>query len=196
MVETNEHNPLGTGWIDPEATDHTQPVRAPSLEDPSEPVTDPYASLTPQNLGPIPPAWLPRRPLGGTYDEGWLLAVWPNWPADYDFAYHLSSPEGLRWPEFFEGRERVTLLNLLPGGGAARLTLPGEHIEARFVGPGRSRASRMSRWMNLDTVFLDIAASAPEERRVNLVWRLPFKPDAFERVELGVHSHEEWEAAR
>ncbi len=181
QIEANEHNPLGVGWIDAEATDHTQPVPAPRIEDPARPVADPYEELPPCGLTPIPPAWLPRRPLGGTYDAHWLDAVWPNWPADYDFAYHLSSPEGMRWPGFFGGRERVWLHNLLPGGGDVPVTLPGVAVEATLVG---ARGRRESRLMNLDTVFLDLAPEPLQGRRLYLVWRLRFEPDAFQRIEL------------
>ncbi|MGE0791089.1 MAG: DUF2169 domain-containing protein [Sandaracinaceae bacterium] len=181
-IETDEHNPLGVGWIDRDATDHTRAAPAPRIEDPARPVSDPYERLPPCGLAPIPPAWLPRRPLGGTYDAAWRENVWPKWPADYDFAYHLSSPEGLRWPRFFGGRERVWLRNLLPGGGDVPVTLPGLAIEARFVGAGTRSETRL---MNLDTIFLDLAPKPPDARRLFLVWRIRFPKGVFQRIELG-----------
>ena len=187
LIDANEHNPLGVGWIDEETTNCVHPVPAPRIEDPDHPVSDPYEELVPQGLAPIPPAWLPRRPLGGTYDANWVENVWPNWPADYDFAYHLSSPQGMRWPSFFSGRERLWLRNLLPGGGEVALTLPGVGVEARFVEPHGGRDSRR---MSLDTVFLDLAVEPPEPRRVYLSWRTRFEPGKFERVELGVIEEE------
>lgn len=181
ILETNEHNPLGVGWIDEEATDHTQPVPAPRIEDIEKPVSEPYETLTPEGLGPIPPAWLPRRPLGGTYDQNWIDNVWPNWPADYDFAYHLSAHPALRWPVFFTGRERIWLRNLLPGGGEVQIQLPGIGVEAKMM---RFDGIEEARRMNLDTVFLDIASDNEEERFVCLVWRTRFEPDTYRRVSL------------
>jgi hypothetical protein len=183
VVEANEHNPLGVGWIDREATDHTRPVPAPRIEDPGKRLSDPYEVLSPQGFGPIPPAWLPRRPLGGTYDRRWKETVWPNWPADYDFAYHQSAPPDLRRPGFFTGRERISLVNLLPGGGERQFALPGIAVEARFVRPDRSGEARR---LSLDTIFVDIAAEHREDRHVLLVWRTRFEPDVFSRVELSL----------
>ena len=183
VVLANPYNPLGVGWIDAELTDHTKPVRAPQIEDPARPVSDPYESLPPQGLGPIPPAWLPRRPLGGTYDQRWIDEVWPHWPSDYDFAYHLSAPADLRIHGFFTGRERISLVNLLPGVGELQVALPGVAVEARFVRRDRSREVRR---MDLDTIFLDLAADPWEDRHVFLVWRTRFEPDVFSDVGLGV----------
>lgn len=86
--ERERRNPIGRGLIDPEWTDHTEPQPAPRIETVDEPIVDPYRRYAPQNLGPIPPAWHPRLPKGGTYDQHWIDHVWPNWAADYDFAYN------------------------------------------------------------------------------------------------------------
>lgn len=183
VVDANEYNPLGVGWIDREHTDHTALVTAPQLEDPSHPVTDPYEALAPYGMGPIPPAWLPRRPLGGTYDQRWIDEVWPHWPADYDFAYHQSAPPGLRWSGFFSGDERVTLVNMIPGVERFELALPAMALDATFARPDDTRARVR---MNLDTVFFDIAGESADDRRVFLTWRARFEPDVFERVELDI----------
>ena len=68
-IEVDHHNPIGRGWLDPDATARDQPVPAPQIEAPDEPIISPYQAYKPQGVGPIPPAWLPRRPLGGTYDD-------------------------------------------------------------------------------------------------------------------------------
>lgn len=51
---------------------------APRIEALGAPVKDPYAPHSPETLGPIPPAWHPRLPKGGTYDDHWQDHVWPN----------------------------------------------------------------------------------------------------------------------
>lgn len=181
VVDANHFNPIGRGWIDPEWTDHTRPVPAPQIEAVDRPVGDPYEVLLPQGLGPIPPAWLPRRTLGGTYDQHWKDHVWPNWPADYDFAYHNSANPGLLWPGFFDGVERITLLNLVEGAEEVRLRLPGSTIRADLLRPDGARDRRT---MDLDTVFLDIGAPDPDDHRVFLCWRIQFEPDVFSEVAL------------
>ncbi len=91
IYDTDHHNPLGCGKLNSEWSDHTKSVAAPQIESPDDPIKEPYKNYRPQNFGPIPPAWLPRRPLGGTYDEHWQDNVWPAWPTDYSFAYHNSA---------------------------------------------------------------------------------------------------------
>jgi hypothetical protein len=181
IVEANQYNPIGIGWIDAEWSDHSRPAAAPQIEDSARPVSDPYETLPPQNLGPIPPVWLPRRPLGGTFDQAWIDTVWPNWPADYDFAYHNSAHPDLIWPEFFSGLERFTLSNLLPGVDHYEFRLPGSCIEAKLIRAGGAHDIER---MNLDTVFLDIAADEWADRHVFLSWRLRFAPNIYSEIEF------------
>ena len=181
IVRANHYNPLGRGWIDPEWTDHTSPVLAPQIEAAGHPVVEPHEALPPQGLGPIPPAWLPRRPLGGTYDQAWKDEVWPGWPIDYDFAYHNSAHPDLHWPGFFDGMERLTLLNLIPGQERATICLPGSMVQAKLIRTDRTSERQV---MNLDTIFLDIAAPDPADHRVYLSWRLRFEADTFTGIEL------------
>jgi hypothetical protein len=169
VLDTDERNPLGCGKIDPQWTDHTRPVRAPQIEGRVETINVPYQRYSPQSLGPIPPAWLPRRPLGGTYDQNWIDTVWPAWPSDYDFAYHNSAHP--------EGHERVSLLGLADWARIVAFDLPAEEVFIDFV--TQEGAAERKR-MNLDTVFLDIAAPSRRDWRVYLSWRVNFEPDLYE----------------
>lgn len=179
IMDTDERNPLGRGWIDREFTDHTAPQAAPQIELASDPITDPYHSYAPQSLGPIPPAWLPRLPLGGTFDDEWQKNVWPNWPKDYSFAYHNSAHPDLICPEYLKGNERIHLLNLFVDALELRLDLPGDRMKGDFV---REDGSMEHKDMNLDTVFLDIAAPKRRDARVFLSWRVNFPPNQFEKA--------------
>ncbi len=176
VVAAFEHNPLGRGWIDDEWTDHTQPIPAPQVESLDDPVIVPGKVYSPQGLGPIPPAWLPRRPLGGTYDQNWIDNIWPNWPPDYDFAYHNSAHPDLVAPGFLRGTERIILTGLSPAGRESMLHLPGEDLAVDFE---TQDGETVRKAMNLDTVFLDIAEPEQRERRVFLSWRVTFEPDRF-----------------
>jgi len=179
IIDDNARNPLGRGWIDREFTDHTVPQPAPQIELASDPVIDPYHGYTPQSLGPIPCAWEPRLPLGGTLDDDWEKNVWPNWPKDYSFAYHNSAHPDLICSDYLKGDERIRLLNLCAGSRELRLDLPGDRMSIDFV---REDGSLERKQMNLDTVFLDIAAPARRDCHVFLTWRVNFAPGQFAKA--------------
>jgi hypothetical protein len=180
-AQSSHDNPLGRGWIDKEWTDHTAPVPAPQIEDAREPISEPYKAYPPQSLGPIPPAWLPRRALGGTYDRNWKEKVWPNWPADYDFAYHNSAHPDLILPTLLKGDERITLGGFLAERQVVTFRLPGETLAVDFD----EASGLISReLMTLDTAFFDIAAPELRDWRVYLTWRVRFEPDRFTQASI------------
>ncbi|MEE8627598.1 MULTISPECIES: DUF2169 domain-containing protein [Methylobacterium] len=174
-------NPIGRGLIDPDWTDHGQARPAPQIEAEGDPVTDPGRAYPPQGLGPIPPAWEPRLPLGGTYDQHWIDHVWPNWAEDYDFAFHNSAHPDLICPGYLAGGETIVLMNLMPGEAESRLVLPDHGMVAEFV---RADGTAEAREMALDTVFLDLACARRSRARVFLTWRVNFEPGAFAAVRL------------
>ncbi|MEF2074856.1 DUF2169 family type VI secretion system accessory protein [Consotaella aegiceratis] len=179
LFDTDERNPLGRGKMDREWTDHTRHVPAPQIEDPNDPVREPFTELSPQSLGPIPPAWLPRRPRGGTYDQNWMDNIWPAWPPDYDFSYHNSAHPDLIVSPHLKGGERVTLTGLAEAAETVTLVLPQESLFVDFVrDDGRTDRQDMA----LDTVFLDIAAKRRRDWRVYLSWRVNFEPDIYSRA--------------
>ena len=172
VIEAFERNPLGCGWIDPEAPDHTRPVPAPRIEDPNDPVRDPYATYAPQGLGPTPPAWLPRRPLGGTYDQAWIDAGTSRWASDYDFEFHCSSHPDLRHADVPRGPLRIQLLNLHPVQRVWEIQLPDAALAcARGTGSDVGIVR-----MRPDTLFLDIGEAAGDDPRILQMWRMPFDP--------------------
>ena len=79
---------------------------------------------------------------------------------------------------YLKGHERVSLLGLADLGAdrdvrsATRRGLSLDFVTEEGVAE-RER-------MNLDTVFLDIAAKNPRRWRVFLSWRVNFEPDLFE----------------
>ncbi|MCG7509245.1 DUF2169 family type VI secretion system accessory protein [Mesorhizobium retamae] len=179
--DTDHRNPLGRSKIDPEWTDHTRPVPAPQIEAFNDPISDPYAKPAPQSLGPIPPAWLPRRPLGGTYDQNWKDNLWPAWPPDYDFAYHNSAHPDLTVKPWLKGSERIFLSGLAAWAKIVAFDLPGERIAIDFV---EEDGAVVSKDMVLDTVFLDIGGPNRRDWRIYLTWRVNFEPDRYERANL------------
>lgn len=181
IYDTDHRNPLGRGKIDREWTHHAMPVSAPQIESTAHEVSDPYASMVPEGFGPIPPAWLPRRPLGGTYDQAWKEKVWPAWPEDYDFAYHNSAHPDLILDPYLKGTERITLNGLSSWSDTVSFALPSERMFAVFhTEDGVPEDGEMV----LDTVFLDIAAEAREDWRIYLSWRINFMAGAFDEATL------------
>ncbi|WP_429929949.1 DUF2169 family type VI secretion system accessory protein [Agrobacterium vitis] len=179
IFDTDHYNPLGRGKINQDWTDLTKPVAAPQIEAPDDPINEPYKVYRPQGFGPIPPAWLPRRPLGGTYDQDWQDNVWPAWPADYSFAYHNSAHPDLHIKPYLRGHEQIVVTGLTAGVEELAFALPGEQMLVDFV---REDGTIEREQFVLDTVFLDIAAPRRRDWRIYLSWRVNFEPDMFEQA--------------
>lgn len=135
------------------------------------------ASRGPAGFGPIEPAWLPRRPLAGTYDAKWVDTKKPLLPDDYDPAFTLCSPADQRPPAYLRGGEPIGLLNLSPEG---TLTFELPRIEL-------SLSSRFGRRTvpheppRLATVLIE-----PDERRLSMVWQSSLRVAAPEADYLDV----------
>jgi len=167
-VTVREGNPVGCGWIDPERTDHTQPIPAPQIEWANESISDPYKVYEPACFGALMPAWMPRRALGGTYDQLWMDGQRPYWPLDYDLGYHNAAPRSLQTNGYLGGAETVMLYNLVDGFPECGVTLPETGMLAIL--------GNMTVRMNLDTLMLDIRSPYPEEWLITTTWRLPVPP--------------------
>ncbi len=181
ILDFDSRNPLGRGALHEGWSDPTTSHPAPQIEAVGDPISDPYKSYTPQSLGPIPPAWEPRLPLGGTYDDEWEENIWPNWPPDYQFAYNNSAHPDLICSDYLRGDERVTLANLIANEPTTVFDLPGDKIDLDLV---RANGDYDRREMALDTVFLDIASDKRHRRHVFLTWRANFEPATYEHIRI------------
>lgn len=171
-----EENPLGTGWIEPELTDHTKPVSAPQLEQVDVPITNYDKAYVPACLGPIMPAWLPRRHLGGTFDQNWIDTKRPSWPEDYSFAYHNAAPKAMQWPGFLRGDEIIQFNNMVAGSSEYTMKFFGTGLLACYGG--------IEQQMALDTLLLDIRSTKKEDWTISLTWRLVLPADMQESIVL------------
>jgi hypothetical protein len=181
IVDDIHCNPIGRGWLDKEWTDHTQPQRAPQIELAGDPIREPYKIYAPQSLGPIPCAWEPRLPLGGTYDQNWIDKVWPNWPEDYSLAYHNSAHPDLICADYLRGDEVIRLLGFWAEHDRFDIALPGDRLAVMLV---RSDGEQERVEMNLDTLLLDIAESEISDARVYVSWRVNFPPNVYEKAAI------------
>lgn len=180
-ILTDERNPIGRGMAHPDTHPKDQPIPAPEVLALGAALTDPFRRLEPAGFGPIPPAWLPRRPLGGTYDNDWLVNTWPHWARDYDFAFHNSAARGMKAKGFLQGNEVVRLTGLHPERAEITFHLPGDTVIAHLL--DRNEQRRMVR-LNLDTVYIDILDAAPEDCLISLTWRMAFLDANVEWLEI------------
>lgn len=151
----DDRNPIGKGFsLRPDRLIH-RPAHA--IEYPG---TNP-AKVGPAGLGPIDPAWTPRRQRGGTYDAVWERKKKPLLPDDYDELYASSAPEDQRTLQPLSGGERVELRGATPSGVFAfevpRILLA---FSTRF---GSRREDHRA---SLATIKL-----MPESMKVSFVWQ-------------------------
>ncbi len=125
----------------------------------------------PAGFGALGPAFLPRRPLAGTYDEHWLWRRRPLPPRDFDPAYFNGARRDQQIDGFLRGDEEIYLEHLQPGQDVVRTSLPGVKVRC-FVQRHTSsepddRHDEFAEVLtNLDTCIVD-----GDEGLVTLVWR-------------------------
>jgi hypothetical protein len=158
-----EENPIGRGFVNPKYLDSNQPVPAPQIESPNEPIAELGKTYRPQGLGPLARAWQPRRGMAGTFDKDWLEKRWPALPRDFSFAHYNSAHPDLIAREYFRGDEPVALEGMSPQGTLA-FCLP-RHVV--FLALGLAKGGVLPAAMPLDTVEIDAG-----RRQCSLVWRL------------------------
>lgn len=181
IVEVSHTNPVGTGWVDASLGKRPSRVAAPQILWGDEPQRDPEQVKTPAGLGAIPPAWLPRRPLGGTYDENWQKHHAPHWAPDYDFAYHNCAPAALQMAGFLHGSESLNFSNLRPDVADLTLQLPGTGLLAEVTDQdGMTQPYQMA----ADTLFVDLLPDWLGACLVAVTWRLVLPHQTVSHVGL------------
>jgi hypothetical protein len=180
----DERNPVGSGLARVPRALVGQP--APVIEDPEAPLGS--RAPAPAGFGPIPPQWMPRLALAGTYDEGWRRERMPLAPADRQPRFACAAAPGLWSPEPLRGDEVIELVGATPNG-RWRFWLPPYTPVFHSVIRGAAREHPT----HLDTLLVDADAG-----RVELTWRavvpIPNKLQAIERVrvEAAPELPEEW----
>lgn len=173
-----EYNPVGVGLLDPKYTKHKDPISAPQVEDPRDPIIDAGHHYNPQGFAPIARAWLPRRRLAGTFDERWQKARWPNLPEDFDYAHYNSAHSDLIYSGYLRGDEQIAVLGL-HHDQELTFQLPGYRMAALLrCEDGSMGAAQLA----LDTLYLDFSSAEQKEQRAHLTWRGVFPIDPPIRV--------------
>jgi hypothetical protein len=156
--EVDPRNPAGTGMLDAKYTSPLHSYGAPAIEDPADPVHDPFARPEPVGFGPLAPSWQPRLRFAGTYDDAWRQSHHPRLPGDFDYRFHQVSPSAQWQPGYLQAGAPVALGRLIQGGGRLDFAIPDEEPFAIFKWiDGREVMARMNR----DGLHIDMRGQAP-----------------------------------
>lgn len=174
-----ETNPVGCGYARRAKRDLVGTL-APNFEVTNESILRPGRNHTPAGFGPLGRSWMPRRVAAGTYGDAWKDEVFPALPADFDQAFFQCAPIDQRMP-YPEGGEKITLLNLMPGGGVHRFALP-KRLNLPLAVITRDRETLKLNPV-VDTLVIDT-----DQGTLDVVWRasLPLKRSVLEIATLGI----------
>jgi hypothetical protein len=181
ILEAYEYNPIGQGLFNQDYTLAIHPQPAPQIVAPDTLLTSPFSALKVEGFGAMPPAWLPRRAKGGTFDENWKETVWPRWPDDYDFSFHNSAHPDLILSEYLGGDEHFTLWGFDGSETTQKISLPALALNARLSSDDGTISNSA---MNLDTVVFDLADDDPADHRVFISWRVNFDHEQISGISI------------
>ncbi|WP_233165992.1 DUF2169 domain-containing protein [Archangium sp. Cb G35] len=156
-----ERNPVGQGFRGKRSASEMVGRSLPNLEDPHKLISSTSDTPEPVGVGPVAPAWQPRKRFAGTYDEQWQATRAPYLPRDFRPEFFHLAPAALCVPERLKGGEPVELSNVSPQG-SHRFALPKCELGVTVRIAGRSEHPPL----RLETVLLE-----PEEGQVCLTWR-------------------------
>jgi hypothetical protein len=154
-------NPVGQGFRGKRSGREMVERALPNLEDPRHLIGSISDAPKPVGLGPVAPAWMPRKAYAGTYDEQWRARRAPYLPLDFRPGFFHMAPPNLCAPKGLKGGESVELLNL-SAEGIQRFALPRCELDVTV----RIARQPTQPDMRLETVLLE-----PGEGRLCLTWR-------------------------
>jgi hypothetical protein len=154
-------NPVGQGFRGKRSAVDMIGRALPNLEDPRHLVRSISDAPAPVGVGPVGPAWQPRKSHAGTYDETWRKKRAPYLPRDFRPEFFQVAPPALWTRAELKGGEPVELLAVSPAG-VERFVLPQCELGVEVRLAGRMERSRM----RLETVLLE-----PDQERLSLTWR-------------------------
>ncbi|MGL4496911.1 MAG: DUF2169 family type VI secretion system accessory protein [Beijerinckiaceae bacterium] len=158
-------NPAGMGIVGPIADDTPQPVPAPRIELPHEPISDWRHLPAPAGFGPIAPAWQTRLKHAGTYDAAWLAHRHPMPPEDFDLQFWQCAPPDMVVTPYLNGHEGYALANLHEEFRVLFGQLPGCYQRARVHWPDGHQDVTLA----LDGVHFDVRSGGAAQ--AVLTWR-------------------------
>lgn len=151
-------NPVGAGFATRPEWLENRPL--PNVERQDSLISSWKDRPEPAGFSALPPQWLPRASLAGTYDRAWEEERFPLLPLDLNERFFQSAPLDQQTPKPLHGGEAVLLRNLTPDG-LLQFSLPSIVLGFRTVIGNESIEHRGK----LHTVIVE-----PEFPRVILIW--------------------------
>jgi hypothetical protein len=184
----DERNPVGIGYHGARSIDPKLQSELPNIEDPGATLVHPDGASTPAGFATVARAWLPRRALAGTFDEGWKRRRWPLAPRDFDPSFNQSAPPDQQL-ERYVGGATVRLVNSTPDGEWS-FRLPILDVPVHLIYEDRHAHAEL----RFDTIEIE-----PELRRVIVTGRVAIAVEPrrapLEQIVLG-HVTPAWIEAR
>lgn len=163
--EMEERNPVGKGFASRKDPELLNGLPLPNLENPDSLISKWKEKPEPAGFGVVPRHWAPRKALGGTYDEAWLTDRSPLLPTDFDESYYSAAGPGMLLDK-----------DLLPGAPVSVLNASVEGtLEFKLPAFGIFVESSVANKTSLGQATLDTVVIEPDENRLILTWRFPFK---------------------
>ncbi len=172
-----DQNPVGVGHVNPKRINISEPVPAPRIMNPDDPIFKIGKPHRPEGFSVINCSWQPRLAHAGTYDDKWQKERHPKRPLDFNSAYYNCAHPDLILDDYLQGDEKIVLQHLHPTHEKLCFFLPGYRIACAITDQAGFRYGALA---NLDTLHLEV-----DEMQALLVWRitLPLLEDGIEKIE-------------
>ncbi|AVA39942.1 MULTISPECIES: DUF2169 family type VI secretion system accessory protein [Proteus] len=162
--EVNDKNPIGVGWYDSHDMDKTRQYPAPQIYYPlKEHILSVDKPWEVAGYGQYNRWWQQRVQFAGTYNDEWLNNIKPYYPADFNFAFFMSTPVDQQQNDFFVGNETLSLKGFFAQINLTELILPSIGF---VVIPQLVPEKLTNGLLKLDTVCVSL-----DEQKLYLTWR-------------------------
>lgn len=148
----DEKNRLGCGIATSKKALLAQPV--PTVFYPNEDWSANNKPIRVAGFGAVPPFFIARLTLAGTFDEHWQLTRKPLLPDDFDRAFFQSAPPDQQCKGHLHGGERI-MLSGCSHDAPFSFRIPNEHYLAQIQIGDKSHQTPMV----IHTVFIDAEAN-------------------------------------
>jgi len=158
--ESEERNPVGTGFRAKHSRLAVKGLKLPNIENPKQLIASPKDRPEPVGFGFIAKNWLNRRKYAGTYDGKWMESRMPLLPLDFDPRFYSAASMGLKTKSYVKGGETILVRNA-HAYGPITITVPIINLKVSFL----VDAKPVEFGMHIDTVVIDA-----DEDELVLVW--------------------------
>lgn len=148
--ESEERNPVGTGFRARHSHLPIDGTKLPNIENPKQLISSPKDRPEPAGFGFIARNWLDRRMYAGTYDSKWMQSRMPLVAQDFDPRFFSAASPGLAIDRWITGGETIRVVNASVHGPMS-ITIPAVNLSASYL----IDAKPVDIDLFLDTVLVD-----------------------------------------